>query len=510
METILLIILSLLLHICYGKGKVGMNLEGHAYYSPGLKYKNRFGEAMPWISSNGTDWSDNTPLDFDGNGYVKSLKQNQIARSLFLDGLTDSNGNVHYQRPGEHIFTYEGDCSGCEFSFNAKVIDKSQQGKWIMNVTGEGLLNIMSIKDPSNYPHNFALVPSQWESINSIWDPDWLKPITDTPFSNLRFMDFLDTNNSPNRYWKDRTMPTNYTMGQQYGIAWEFVIDLCNKLSPIDCWINIPHLADDDYVQNLAEMWYKNYTGKGVIHIEYSNECWNGMFQCFHYMVNQSAKENISEWQWYGQRTCEIRTIWDGVYGDKSATSLYTILGTQEVNSWITNQELLNGNAQCVDGIAVAQYYCTYGLNDTQQLSMTEDQLFDNMESQQTLQHYAKFIEDQMIVANNYTGHNGQKLQVIAYEGSWGCTPDTYQQPMRDNLTTLYDNLVHNQRVTQTVINNVANFHNITGGSLFNMFSYIGFGHQYGDWGHLEFQDSYKNGPGGYKFDGIQKYLGVV
>ena len=96
-----------------------------------------------------------------------------------------------------------------------------------------------------------------------------MAPLQDTPFSNLRFMDFLSTNNSPNRYWKDRTKPSNYTMGTEYGAAWELVIDLCNKMSPMDCWINIPHLADDDYVQNLAQMWYANYTGKGVIHIEY-------------------------------------------------------------------------------------------------------------------------------------------------------------------------------------------------------------------------------------------------
>ena len=70
----------------------------------------------------------------------------------------------------------------------------------------------------------------------------------------------------------------------------------------------------------------------------FQNECWNGQFECYHYMVNQSQEENMSVWQWYGQRVCQIRKIFDGVYGDKSAKSLYTVLGTQEVNSWITNQ----------------------------------------------------------------------------------------------------------------------------------------------------------------------------
>ena len=172
-----------------------MNLEGKNYYSAGITWKNRLYQAMPWISSNGSDWSDNTPIDFDGDGYVRSLKPNQIVRSLFLGNLQDSNGILHYQTPGEHIFTYKGDCSGCEFAEHAKVIDNSQQGRWIVNVTGSaGLLNIMSIKDPSNYPHDFALVPSQWEDnyLDDPWDPDWIKPLNETPFSALRFMVFCE------------------------------------------------------------------------------------------------------------------------------------------------------------------------------------------------------------------------------------------------------------------------------------------------------------------------------
>ena len=118
-----------------------------------------------------------------------------------IDGLKDSNGDVHYQTPGEHIFLYNGDCSNCEFSLGPKVIDKSTNGRWILNVTGFGSLVINSIPDPSNYPHNFVLVPSQWENDYKTdpWDPDWLKPLQDTPFSNFRYMDWLQTNGSPNK-----------------------------------------------------------------------------------------------------------------------------------------------------------------------------------------------------------------------------------------------------------------------------------------------------------------------
>ena len=169
--------------------------------------------------------------------------------------------------------------------------------------------------------------------------------------------------------------------------------------------------------------------------------------------------------------------------------------------------QLLNGYSQCVDGVAIAQYYCMTGLNETQELSMTQDQLFDNIESQATENVYIGLIKAQYDIITNYTGRNGNKLEMVGYEGSWGCTPP--YDANRGNLTDLYDEMCLNPRVADTVKENLGWFHSVNDGALFNMFSYIGFGGQYGDWGHLEFQDSYHNqvGNGGYKFNGIQAYL---
>ncbi len=37
-----------------------------------------------------------------------------------------------------------------------------------------------------------------------------------------------------------------------YGVAWEFIIDLTNKLN-ISPWINIPTFASDDYIKQLGK-----------------------------------------------------------------------------------------------------------------------------------------------------------------------------------------------------------------------------------------------------------------
>ena len=110
-----------------------------------------------------------------------------------------------------------------------------------------------------------------------------------------------------------------------YGVSWELIIDLANTLPNISPWINIPEKATDNYIKELAKLWYNTYTGSSRIYIEYSNECWNGEFSCYHYCVaqakNYSSMNHVTmdNWEWYGHRVCEIRQIWDSVYGEATS-----------------------------------------------------------------------------------------------------------------------------------------------------------------------------------------------
>eukprot|EP01083_Nonionella_stella_P265314 898846_1 len=157
------IILSLIITnvLC---GKVGMNLEGITYYSPGVKFLNRFYGAAPFKSNNAS-----LPLDVDENGYVKSLLPGQEAGALFMSVNKDPNKGLWHvpkSMQGIHIFLYDGDCSNCYFRWNAVVINNTEEGRWIMNVSDQGgvhntkcFIGIRNISNPSNYPHNFRLIP---------------------------------------------------------------------------------------------------------------------------------------------------------------------------------------------------------------------------------------------------------------------------------------------------------------------------------------------------------------
>lgn len=110
-----------------------------------------------------------------------------------------------------------------------------------------------------------------------------------SPFSTLRFMDFLSTNNSDNAYpniqtWADRQQADapRYT----HGAPWETIIALANYTGK-DIWINIPVDADSMYVVQLATLMHTTLRPEIKIYIEYSNEVWNGSFTQYQY--NYSA-----------------------------------------------------------------------------------------------------------------------------------------------------------------------------------------------------------------------------
>lgn len=111
------------------------------------------------------------------------------------------------------------------------------------------------------------------------WNPQFLSEVS--IYNTLRFMDWLNINWGINQYWNDRTQkhhqyqssdpgiqwaPANKTQQdgkRTYGVAWEWIIDLCNRKNT-NMWINIPYMAmavadfpngddfNNDYVHKLA------------------------------------------------------------------------------------------------------------------------------------------------------------------------------------------------------------------------------------------------------------------
>ncbi len=121
-------------------------------------------------------------------------------------------------------------------------------------------------------------------------------------FSTIRFMDSVYTNNNIVQNWSERTWPTmGSRSGTAQGMAYEDIIALAN-ITGKNIWINIPVRATDDYVCRMARLFRYGEPGDKTnstcslnapssatvgavainpnlqVHIEFSNEVWNGGF----------------------------------------------------------------------------------------------------------------------------------------------------------------------------------------------------------------------------------------
>ncbi len=168
-------------------------------------------------------------------------------------------------------------------------------------------------------------------------------------FSVIRFMDFLSSNGNVQTRWADRSQPSwasfNRNPGKAYGWQgiggpWEHVILLSNETGK-DAWINIPALADDDYVLNVARLFafgsdgLNPYTGPRKnpvyppldpnlkLYVEYSNELWNsaGPFPQFHDNCTAASDELVRT---SGKSPLNWDGIWNGVAYNREASDNWT------------------------------------------------------------------------------------------------------------------------------------------------------------------------------------------
>ena len=164
-------------------------------------------------------------------------------------------------------------------------------------------------------------------------------------FSVFRFMDYQNTNGSLVKQWSDRTLPSAPTYANGNQVPWEVCIALCNKLHK-DAWINVPHMADDAYVQSLATLFKNTLDSSLHVYVEYSNEVWNWSFVQATWNKNQAAADvaagdpdlnydNVNDGNvWSARRIAKrIKTISDDfkkVYGSQRwASTIRPVLATQ-------------------------------------------------------------------------------------------------------------------------------------------------------------------------------------
>lgn len=402
---------------------IGTNLTAVLDYSTEFVFTDAMKQSRTWMSTNWDDsgpWSTNIPVPLNSDGFPVEIPYDdgvnplQKLRTLML-------WDIGVALPiGMYRLVVEGDGevklgAGASGTFTCPVDTLVQVNDGvILEITESNVANpISDIKFIyPDYVNNY-----QTKTFND----DFLSFIAD--FQVLRFMDWLNTNNSTSADWNSRSKLDYFTQAQEHGVAWEYIVELTNLTSK-DIWINIPHLADDNYISSLAAYLESNLNSQSKIYLEYSNEVWNSQFSQHSESANlgqslhgYTGQEWERAWKYTARRSADIFHVFDSVFNDTSR--FIRTIPTQAGNSWVGNEIMTyfndvsyNPNLVSADALAIAPYFG--GIADQIVLdgvvsTITIPEILLRMEN--SLAQTSQWILENKLVSDSYG------IDLIAYEG---------------------------------------------------------------------------------------------
>ena len=341
---------------------VGVNLAEITYHSSQWVFKDIMLQSDEWRPQGGSTLA----LDSDGN--ITSLLLGQEAVTHVYLGLGD-----HYPA-GEYTLFCEGEG---EIQIDGSTLLSGGTVNVIPNNSGF-VINLRTT-DPNgtgNYIRKIRLIAPGEENgvtFTENYETQPFHPLflaTMEKFKTLRFMDWLETNNSQNVDLSHITPMIAATQGGARGAAPEYLALLANTLQA-DAWINIPHQATDAYVIEFATRLKDTLNPNLKLYVEYSNEVWNYGFDQAGYSRDRgyelgldSSSGNMGEAQallrYYSQRSVEIFHLFDQVFPGASNNQLVKVLGTQFASAWRSDTIMDWQDAYLeADVLAVAPYINT-------------------------------------------------------------------------------------------------------------------------------------------------------
>ncbi len=325
----------------YNYPSMGIGLNGISDWSTQLPFINHFNSSRSWIGHEPNDWGGyswgGVPIEefeLDENGYPTSLPE--------VDGETAAAGTVLFTdmeeeavAGGRYVVLYEGEGT-LEYNVSGEKIE-SEPGRDIIEFTPEGKLLGINITetDPNetgDYIRDIRVIREDQLDLyeaGETFNPEWVNKIED--LESLRFMDWMETNNSDVSKWSER--PTVDDATWTNGAPLEIMIELANQ-TDTDPWFNIPHQATDNYIRNFAQVVKEQLDPNLKAHFEFSNEVWNWQFDQAQY-AHEKGQERWGDdvetaWvEWYGMRSAQMAQILDDVYGSEADDRLVKVISTQ-------------------------------------------------------------------------------------------------------------------------------------------------------------------------------------
>ena len=461
---------------------LGTNLTGVEYYNSEMVFQDLFKQAGDWIPQDLTGAVWNTGLPFAGftaDGYPL-LNASQAAGTLMCRGIAG-------RYPGGPYAALWDGTGTIEFRMDAGFVSSSaNSAAFTVTPTTQGIHLKIVASSAADPIRNIRVVPAMYaatygaEPFTPQFVDRWKK------FKVIRFMDWQKTNDSTQVDWADVASPAWFSQATRHGVAPAYMVRFANAIHA-DPWFCIPHLATDAYVTEFATFLRDNVDPTLKIHVEHSNEVWNGIFAQAAYAQQQGLALGLStnafeaQMRYHSRRAVEIFAIFSGVFGGTSR--LVRVLSAQAANPWTgtTVMDWQNAYAQA-DALAIAPYVGGHFGNPSEEATtqaMTVQQLLDAVNAD---------IPGLMnIVAQHVASTASRGLDLVCYESGQHLAPVGVVQ----NNTTIVNLFIaaNLDPGMKTVYDNYLAQWRAAGGRLMVQFTSIRPHSQYGSFGVLQYDD---------------------
>ncbi|MCH2249375.1 MAG: calcium-binding protein [Cognatishimia sp.] len=272
---------------------LGIGLNAISDWSTQLPFLDLMKSARPWVGHRRGQWGgfevDELEADgiLDANGWPKEFPFRMDGVETFI--LTDMPEELT-ELGGLYRLTYEGQ-GRIDFTGLARPVRYNDGEIWFRYAPGEGSVGIkITETDPDktgDYIRNIAVVHENHIPLYDMgvtFNPKWLKLIQDMRL--VRFMDWMETNETEISSWSERPMVSDYTYMRR-GAPAEVMIELVNQIGT-DAWFNMPHTADESYIEGFATLVRDQMRPSLKAYVEYSNELWNFIFPQTQWAVDEA------------------------------------------------------------------------------------------------------------------------------------------------------------------------------------------------------------------------------
>jgi len=348
---------------------IGVNLAAVTYWSTEEPFLDRFHMASSWLARNSSGTNVSSQLALNANGDPTNLTGvTSLAVSIEVDPRSAAPTD-------QYVLTYDGTA---KVSVSGATIVSQTAGKVVFNYTGSDTapsvyvtFTGLSTTDPVGDVHMVRADQVDLYNSGELFNPDFVAKVSQ--WGVVRFMDWGDTNSSDAVSWATRSTLTEGSWSKTTttdGVPLEAMVQLANE-AHVDMWYNVPTKADNTYVTNALTYIRDHLDPTLKVHVEWSNEVWNGGFASFAYAQSKanalwgngstvSHGANI----YYGYRSAQIADIAHKVFTGTHAGQVVDVLAGQAANSGLLTFMLqgvakagLGSASTLFDQYAVAPYF---------------------------------------------------------------------------------------------------------------------------------------------------------